>query len=292
MQPTKEVLILEQETNSSNAKPTDTGEAGRIGLEKLPNTRDLGYLSTQDNRQVVSRKLIRSGALSGASGNDLKTLTQTYQVQTVLDLRTPEEREKSPDPQEDMPGVRFDYAPILGFAATGITRENGLEGLIGKLKSSTSELGDPRQLLAGLYPRMFLDKLGVQGYTRFFDILANTSEGAVLWHCSAGKDRAGMAAVLLLHVLEVSPDAILADYLATNQFLTGRTNELKKLIPAEHFTPELEQALTILNSTDQSFLDAGIQAVQKEYGSLDTYLKDALGVDKAMKEHLRSKYLE
>ncbi len=262
--------------------------AGRIHLEALRNTRDLGYLSTRNSRHVLPKKLIRSGALSGATKSDLDRLVQDYQVRTVIDLRTPEERQKNPDPEEHMPGVAFYHAPILGFSATGITRENGLEGMIALLVDLPET---PLSLMQKLYPRMLLDEMGRAGYSRFFEILLQCDEGAVLWHCSAGKDRAGLASVLLLHILNVSPERIRADYLATNRFLGGRADELLQLIPSDYLTPEVLKSLAILNSADESFLDAALTGAEREYGSLDTYLKEALGVDESAKKDLREKFL-
>lgn len=261
---------------------------GHISLEKLPNVRDLGYLKTGDDQNTLSTALIRSGGLNSASDADIATLLTEFNVRTVIDLRTEEEKTKSPDPQDKMQGVRFVDAPILGYTATGITRENGLEGLA---KSLATLNADPTQLMIELYPKMLLEDSGVQGYSRFFATLADNEEGAVLWHCSAGKDRAGLAAVLLQYALGVAKRDILADYLATNTYLAGRADDLIKLFPAEYRTENFVQGLQILNSANENFLIAGIKAVENEYGSLEKYYKDALGVDEGMRELLRNKYL-
>ena len=261
---------------------------GHIPFDGLPNTRDLGYLKTTTGKAIASRKLLRSGALHGASEADLVKLQDEYDVHTVIDLRTHEEKEKQPDPHKKMPEVAFVEAPILGFSATGITRENGLMGM---LKTLGNLKAHPKQLMIDLYPSMLLGETGIHGYTNFFEALVNNDEGAVLWHCSAGKDRAGLAAVLLLHVLGVSKEDILADYLATNQFLEGRADELKELIPHVLQTEDILSSLKIFNSTDEEFLNAGIEGVEKKYGSLDGYLEQALGIDESKKERLCSLYL-
>lgn len=264
-------------------------EDGHIDFEGLINTRDLGYLFARDGKRIVSRKLLRSGALEKATPFDLQRLNDDYELKTVIDLRTDEEQEKGPDPKTDMPGVAFVDAPILGFSTTGITRENGLAGIA---KSITKLKKDPKQVMKDLYPTMLLDEQGVEGYTRFFKTIAHATRGSVLWHCSAGKDRAGLATVLLLTVLEVPHEAIVFDYLATNRYLAGRADDLKKLFPAQFSSQKLVEGLKTLNSADEDFLHAGIKAVDEAYGSLNGYLKEALKVDDAMREELKNKYLQ
>lgn len=262
--------------------------AGRIVLENLHNTRDLGYLRTITGQQVTPRKLIRSGALALATSEELHVLVEDYSVRTVIDLRTPDEQIKKPDPQEEMSRVRFVDAPILGFSTTGITREDGLAGMAKTLPALDR---DPVEVMTKLYPNMLLDDVGIKGFSRFFDELVQNEEGAVLWHCSAGKDRAGLASVLLLTVLEVPHSAIVADYLATNQYLEGRSDELKKLIPTEFLSQSLLQSLQVFNSASETFLSAGLKAVEEQYGSLDTYMHEALNVDADKRALLKSKYL-
>ena len=82
-------------------------------LEGLPNTRDVGGLPTDDGRYVKHARLLRSGALDHATARDLEVLLDDYQVRTVIDLRTEEERKEHPDPQDGLVGVRFADAPVL-----------------------------------------------------------------------------------------------------------------------------------------------------------------------------------
>jgi len=215
-------------------------------------------------------------------------LLNEYNLTTVIDLRTKEEQQDHPDPKDSMPKVRFIDAPILSFATMGITRE---EVMIQQETTYDALLDNTRQLMSELYPHMLLNETGIRGLSLFFEVLAEHDEGAVLWHCSAGKDRAGLATALLLHVFEVPDDAILADYLATNNYMESRIDAYLGSVPAESLSPQLVESIRILNSADEAFLTTGFDALKKEYGSVDNYLKDALGVDKALKELLRKKYL-
>lgn len=266
-------------------------KTGHIDLEGLSNTRDLGYLKTESGQNLAPHKLIRSGTLAEATDSDLSVLLDEFEVRTVIDMRTDEEIEKNPDPQEKMPDVRFLNTPILGFSTTGITRENGLVGMVKKISTMATMTFDPKKLMIDLYPNMLLDEMGMKGYAKFFEILIAADDHAVLWHCSAGKDRAGLATVLLLHTLGVAWPVIVADYLLTNKYLAGRTDDLKKLIPEQYQTDSLIKGLAVINSADEAFLNAGIKGVEKHYGSLDNYLEQALGVTKQARKTLQEKYL-
>ena len=278
---------------------------GHIELEGLANTRDLGGIKTRDGRSIRPKMLLRSGALSGATEHDAAALIDEYRLAKVLDFRTEEERLKSPDPEDLFDGVKFVDIPILNTQALGITREGGIKGLLKAVKTSEK---NPADLMIEIYPSMLLDETSSKGYAQFFDeLLENESPvgadpvaedeesaqpGSVLWHCSAGKDRAGLAAVLLLHVLGVPYEAILADYLATNKYMETRTQEVLDSLSAYGMAGKLDEGVRVLNSADERFLRAALDAVDERYGSLDEYLCQVLGVTPEKAEALRTKFLE
>lgn len=262
---------------------------GHIDLEGLSNTRDLGYLQTAWGQNLTPHRLVRSGTLAEATDNDLLALLNELKVRTVIDMRTDEEIQKNPDPQSKMPGVQFFRAPILGFSTTGITRENGLAGLMENISTMNF---DPKELMIDLYPNMLLNETGIKGYAKFFEALINADDHTVLWHCSAGKDRAGLATVLLLHTLGVAWPAIVSDYLLTNKYLANRTNDLKKLIPKEYQSESLIKGLAVINSANEEFLNAGVKGVEAHYGSIDGYIEQALGVTEKDRKALQDKYLQ
>lgn len=278
---------------------------GHIELEGLANTRDLGGIKTEDGRSVRGKMLIRSGALSGATEHDAAALIDEYRLAKVIDLRTEEERLKNPDPEDLFDGVEFLDIPILNTQALGITREGGVKGLLKAVKAIDT---DASGLMIDIYPSMLLDERSMQGYKRFFEELLKNeppvgtdpidddsdlpSAGSVLWHCSAGKDRAGLATVLLLHALGVPYKAILADYLATNKYMETRTQEILDSLSSYGMAGKLDEGVRVLNSADERFLRAALDAVNERYGSLDAYLEEALGITPEKADALRAKFLE
>lgn len=169
-------------------------ENGRILLEGIPNARDLGVYKTKDGHQIKPRRLIRSGCLTGMTEADTKILTEDYELRAIVDFRTAAELSEKPDPT--LPGVTYMHNPILNEAQMGMTHEEKAEnkGLLDFLVEliQTGENG-PEQFMSDLYAQLVLHEETVRRYRTFFDAVLNNREGALLWHCSAGKDRRAWA---------------------------------------------------------------------------------------------------
>ncbi len=261
---------------------------GRIMLEGLPNTRDIGGIKGADGLFVRHARLLRSGALTAATERDLEVLANDYDLRVVIDLRTEEERLEKPDPEDALMNVRFNHAPVLNTETLGITRGGGLRDAMKMLRQVQN---DPAKIMMDIYPRMLLDEASQRGFTLFFDQVLATEEGSVLWHCTIGKDRAGLATMLLLHVLGASPEAIMEDYKATNRYVTSRTQEIMDALAVYHLAGKLDDSIHVINSADPRFLGAAINAVHHEFGSLDAYVEKALGVTIDKRAELRNRYL-
>lgn len=260
----------------------------RIDFEGLLNTRDLGGIKTENGQAIAPKKLLRSGALARATEQDTQRLMNDYNLQMVVDLRTEEERDGSPDPFNLLPDVHFKNIPLLQTSSLGITRgvskTDLREDLMGLMEH-------PAELMVSIYPKILLDPKSQEGLKQFFDELLAAEEGSVLWHCSAGKDRVGLTTALLLTVLGVPQSTIVDDYLATNQYMGPLTQASFERLPEIMESDQMCEALRVMNSADIRFLQAALDAVNAAYGSLEHYLTTTLGVDKEMTETLRQKYL-
>ncbi len=100
-------------------------------------------------------------------------------------------------------------------------------------------------------------------------------------HCTAGKDRTGFACALILHTLGVSEEVISQDYLLTNRFYRRDPNSSSDL------PDDVKQ---VLGSVQASFLAAAFEAINTDYGDLESYLRDGLGLGKAERAHLEARY--
>lgn len=272
----------------SDAEGLECGEDGHIQFEGLPNTRDLGGMKTVDGRVIKHGLLLRSGMLGSATERDLKVLLDTYHVKTVVDLRTEEERLASPDPEDALMGVCFEHAPLLNNETFGVTRQKGLRGALKMLRAVQK---NPAKVMMDIYPQMLLDEESQKGLIAFFHAVLAARDGSILWHCSIGKDRVGLATALLLHALGVSYDDVMADYRATNRYVGSRMEEISATLEAYKVPGKLDDSIHVINSADPRFLNAALDAVVQQYGSLDAYLEDALGVTRHDCTTLQQRYL-
>lgn len=268
--------------------PTDiTDNNGRIDFEKLTNTRDLGDIPASDGKRIKSKCLLRSGMLNHASKSDLSKLTDEYNLRTVIDLRTEEERQHKPDPLDKLSRVTFVNIPILTDEMTGITH-GPHDDLIEAVETIAA---DPVGLMTSLYPKMVLEAEGQKGLSTFFGELLESNGDTILWHCTMGKDRVGITTYLLLSALGVPPEVAMQDYLATNKFMHSATQEILEFLAHLPVPSQIKEGIHIMNSADTRFLKAALDAIETECGSLDAYLHEVLGIDKEKKAELQAKYL-
>ena len=244
---------------------------GWIDFEGLPNTRDLGGLIGADGRRIKPGLLLRSGVLGGFGfAADLERLRDEYRLRLIVDLRDDAELAERPDPMDAFPQVTYLHASIITEETVGITQEKDAAAAArARLKAQG---GDARDLMASLYPNLLLARPGVEGYRALLRAILNCDDGAALWHCSVGRDRCGMASVLIESALGVSWEDIENDYLATNVFA-----------PVE-FTADGMASLRSLN--------AARGAVEAKYGSFLGYISNCLGFSPKDIDVLRSRYLE
>jgi protein-tyrosine phosphatase len=261
---------------------------GLIELDGTHNTRDQGGMKTVTGQRVRAKRLIRSDGLDKLSDNDIHILIDECDLRTVIDLRTDVEQKAAPDPVDRMPGVKHVSLPVLSGSAVGLTHEHSLRSLWNefcKLK------GDPMGVICETYPLMLLDETGIAAYKQLFEILLAQEQGAVLWHCSEGKDRTGIASMLVLFALGVPPETIMEDYLATNLFARQKMKRIARDLEKVHLADKSDEALLALICAHKEYIDAAMDALEKEYGSLDAYLTEALDLTPAKRKLLADLYL-
>lgn len=258
----------------------------KIAFDSLMNTRDMGGLLTKDGKRIKYNKLIRSGHLFNTSDNDKKKLQSL--IDTAVDFRTDAEVYEKPDP--NIEGIKVINIEIMGNKSTGISREKGFEDSLVYLMS------DPKityPFMQDLY-RGFFSKSCLKGYKKFFKILLDEHKKGILFHCTAGKDRTGFAAILIELALGVSNEDILEDYMYTAVCAKDETERLTNYFIKKigKDTPEIRKAVGIAFSPQKEYLDVLHEEFKKKYDSLDNFFSKELGLNKKKLEKLRELYLE
>ena len=245
-------LVLGPAAATALAEPAvaaDTVAERGLPLTGVVNARDAGGYRTADGRRVRTGLVLRTGALDKATDADLADLAARG-VRVVEDLRTSYERIAGPDRLPE-----------------------GAAGAIRDVMAQASPLAAVAALAGGadMY-RGFITTPGAN--EAFAAVLRDiaTTDGAVLYHCSAGKDRTGWTSAVLLTLLGVDRATVTEDYLLSNVF--------------RHAAPG-----DVLNGVDAAWLDAAFDQVDRSYGDFDGYVRDGLGLSAAEVAALRDKLL-
>ncbi|WP_313073924.1 tyrosine-protein phosphatase [Lacrimispora sp.] len=267
---------------------------GRIRLEKLPNTRDLGGIKTADGRSILPRRLIRSGTLFEATKGDLQILAGECGLGTVIDFRTETERKQKPDPE--IPGILNIFNPILDEKTVGITFEEEKkhekrELFAGLIDHASSLGGKPELYISKLYEDLVLSDFAAKQYGRFFDLLLEADDRAVLWHCSAGKDRVGIGTALLLSALSVDRETIVKDFVQTNTYVMDRAENVAKGVRDKTGDHMLADCVRVLLMVSEDYINQAFHAIESCYDTVDTYLTKRIGLSLEKKNLLRQKFL-
>lgn len=281
-------ITIENKKGEKSMNP----EPHSLQMEKLVNARDLAGYRSSDGRSVVSGLLLRTAALADASDRDLARLVSEYGVRTVIDLRSEDEVLQKPDPRPE--GVKYVHITIMDESlfednkdAIERTEPPGLKEMADGLLKIAAEND-----MSGFYAMMLQSPVGKEGFRRFFREVLDAEDGAVLWHCSAGKDRTGLCAALLLAALGVDTATILEDYLLTNEYCSERRDALQAELEKAGYTKE--QALTvagIMEGVDELLLQTAFASIEKSDGSLEGYLRNQIGLTDTDFSVLRSRYL-
>lgn len=248
----------------------------KIFLEGADNAREFGGLKNESGREIRARALIRSNHLGSLTVHDRSLLHDLYHVGTVIDLRTSEEVREKPD--TPIEGAAWIHIPVFEYRMLGITHEE-------KNKNDLSRLPD----LAGLYRQMVSNPLCVEQIKKVFRVLSEERSGAVLWHCTEGKDRCGLISALVLYALGFHEETILEDYLFTNQASGKRAAAYYEKTLRHTADEALAGKVRRMFLADASYLKAATDEIADRYGSVALFLENALGVDTG---RFRQLYLE
>ena len=256
-------------------------------FERLKNTRDLGGLVMKDGRTIRPGMLIRSSHLSIAPARDLALLEEV--VGEIVDFRTMKEQEVHPDP---VIGKAVHHAmPVLENMTAGITREE--EADRSEIETYLLDPEGARRHMMENYQLFVTSPHAQQCYSRFVKLLEKPREKALLWHCTAGKDRAGFAAAIVLEILGAGRETILEDYMKTN---AGLAREIEWIYPmigkqAGGMTDVMRKSLDYMFLAHKEYLLEAYSAAEEHFGGMDRYIEKALGVDAARRRILQDRYL-
>lgn len=264
----------------------------RIPLSGLPNTRDIGGYQAHDGRKIKPRLLIRSGELACATVEDINTLINNYNLKTIVDFRTVTERNRNPDPE--IKGVNSVHIPILDESPMGIIKGTGIETnpMGSVIEAMLKRDAAATDYMKYIYGSLITSVSAANGYRRFFKVLLENDRGAVLWHCSAGKDRAGTATVLLMEALGIPSDIIAEDYLLSNRYISAEAEKAVNSIAKMTSDDRAISFVRGISTVSPEYIKTIYETVHRLYGSMQEYLREVMELDSEKIELLRHMYLK
>lgn len=264
----------------------------RIEFEKMMNCREMGGIRTEDGRAIKKGLLIRGGTLFGASESDLDFFRKN--VSMIIDFRTDQEYEEKPD--VELEGIQHFRYPTLREKAIGITREKGTtaqclkEVMDGLMKDPEGAM----EHMVSMYLDMVTDEWALTGYRIFLNHLLREEDElkATFWHCTMGKDRAGIATLILLEALGVNRQIIMEDYLMTNECAQDKLAQAITGTDRVADDPVGIRVKEILLLAQREFVERLYQKVEEVYGDFESFLEKGLHFDETKQNALKARYLE
>lgn len=262
-----------------------------IGLKSVQNARELGGYPAADGKRIKHGLLLRTGNLSEISAEDIRALKESFRLQDIIDFRMEAELPGADDPRID--GAAYHHLNVIetadfdsGDAGADFSALDAIEIIRLTLQSG--------MLNEKMYIGFLTGERGKRAYAEFFRILLGAQpDRAVLWHCTSGKDRTGLAAMLLLSALGAEEETVIDDYLLTNAYNAQRIAGTKQYLRAKGCDSDFcDRAVLVFDAVDERYMRTALAFLKQEYGSAAGYLCDELHLSQKDIELLKARYLE
>jgi protein-tyrosine phosphatase len=252
------------------------------------NLRDLGGLTTSDGHTVRTGQLFRSGHLCDLGDAD-RAIVRSLGLQTIVDLRRPAEADVKPHP--DLPSV-----DVVGISVSSDDNEFAVVANA-MLDPQAEPLGPDH--ITNYFRTLVTDH--IDRYRPVFDLATDPDRQPLLFNCTAGKDRTGVVAAVLLRILGIDDDLVMADYLLSNEVRrswieTAKVDHRQRIAhhlgitPAE--VPEERMASSrALLYCREDYLCAVLDTAEARWGSWDGFVADGLCLDEARLAAFRTSLL-
>ncbi len=265
-----------------------------LPLENVPNARELGGYVMNDGRKIRRGLLLRCGTLSRASDNDLSVLHDVYHVAHTFDYRTNHEQTISPD--RNIQGSDYISLPCIDpnndiYQGTEFAEKAGRPGFL-DFVVEYSFCEEAKMLSRLVYSNLVISEYTQLQYGTFLNYAAKDEDGALLWHCSQGKDRTGLAAAFLLYILGASRDLIIKDFDYSNVYYSELLADIRqKVIDIGGSEKELDVVDALIGASTRRFIDA-LDLIEHEYGSMDDYVHNQLCITDNDIINIRRRFLQ
>lgn len=260
-------------------------------FEGIINARDLGGIRI-GGKTVKSGLLLRTANLHTATPRDLARLQEEFRLRRVFDFRSEPEAQLQPD--LEIPGATYLLLPTLD---TSVEKESGeampeemwvnLEKHIVRLSFMKLFQEKGRDL----YPSLAFSEFSQLQYATFLHLILETEDGAVLWHCSQGKDRTGMGAALILAALGADRETIIRDFDRSNDVYRPVVEKLCADVEAAGGGEAEKEVVRAFMGVSVNNFNRMLDMVEQRWGSLQQYLWEQMEIGPQECGLLQERYL-
>lgn len=239
-----------------------------IKLKSVHNLRTLAGLKNLYDYEIPKDKFLRAASLNQLTAEDARVLRDQYQLRTIVDLRT--EAEMSKEPDVEIEGVEYLYLPVCRDKIPGVSREVDP----GNQEATVDMLPDMRDM----YRNIISDPACQESFHKILETIIHHRDGAILWHCTAGKDRCGLTTMFLLSMLGVEEEEIIQDYLLTNRDSLKQARKYYLLIRIFKRDKELAKKVYDAYAAKRSYIEAALDEIEVKFGGMDAYIRQQLKI--------------
>ena len=291
------VIFADKQTLASMFISSSEFKQQFIPVNGIVNARDLGGYIMQDGRRLRDGAFIRAAHLADATDADLEHLS-SIPIAKVIDFRKDIEMNGKTDrlvPGAEYIRLEIDASGKIVSQATEDEKKlfTGNKQFDVKKFMVMAAFNPMAQRIAQLmYPNLTNDPECQKQFSLFFRLILETENGAILYHCTQGKDRTGFASALILAALGADRDTIVADFDATNRVYEEDVRQCcQNVCLMGGKEKEIATVKSFLGANTDNFIKA-LDSIDKDYGSIEAYLKGPIGLTDQDIITLRERYLE
>lgn len=260
-------------------------------FEGIVNARDLGGLRV-GGKTVRSGLLLRTAHLHDATDADVARLRDEYHLRRIFDFRTMDEAAAQPD--RPVPGSGYQLLPTLDIEAErqsgeAVPAETWLDLPSHIVRLAFSKVF--QQKARELYPSLVMSDFSQLQYAAFLNTILDTPDGAVLWHCSQGKDRTGIGAAVILGALGADRETIVADFDHSNDSYRPLVERFCAEVEAKGGGEDEKDVVRAFMGVSTRNFSRTLDLIVAQWGSLEAYIIAQLGVTPDDLAVLRDRYL-
>lgn len=253
-----------------------------IDLTYQHNFRDLGGYTGFNGKKVKYGKIFRSGVMNKVTPSDIEKIKE-LKITDVIDFRSEIEFINHPDAHID--GIRYHNIPSMEDDPELRKMKSADSNLLWFLKDESDGFGH----MCNIYKALVTSEIGIKAFSKFFELISQ-DDVVFDFHCSQGKDRAGIASYFFLKALGVSDIDALADYLYSNEAMRLKIEKFEEEYSDKPYWCETyKRSLEDVFSARIEYLQGALEEINKKYSSLENYIENVLHVNL---ERLRELYLE